>query len=309
MNKTKKVLVVAMSLLAATTLVSAALLTYFGEVNTTMTAQQSIVVGDGELWHDWDEPIGRDLGEIVHCDYICYKLWIKNQACVDAEVEFEDIPVECDPEGIEIQHFVFGDTQTIRLVQKNIVWGQSPWTELEGGMEAYLTFNTCGPTFDWTITSDCDLTGYVLIYYANYPEYWDAAPAFVIGGLSGSADIPTMPYQADENAQRPISDEGEDYEHDYGAKFWLVPAAAVNKGQINWGMAAQFLFETDLGFYLDCDDMTPEPLKNVYPIFATTILKAETTYCWISCYHVDFYIAPGQYAFDTLIHAAPVEEL
>lgn len=327
MKKTSKILVVAVAILAATTLVSAALLPYFGKVNTTMTTQQSVEVGDGEKWYNWNEPVLRPLGEVVHCTDYCYKLWIRNRACVNATVNFTDICTAApkwkyiegedkwvpDGEGINITHFVFGDNQTIRLVQKQIVWGQSPWGELEDGMEAYLTFNTCGETFTWSIESEDNLEGYVLIYYANYPEYWDAAPAFVLGGLSGSVDdVLTMPYPKDENAQRPIIDEGETYDHQYGAKFWLVPAGALTEGNngynIKWGMASQFLFETDLGFYLDCDDMNPACLWNVFDAFQTFILKAESKYCWISCYHVAFKIYEGEYTFQTIVDAEPVGE-
>ena len=85
MKKTKILLVLGV-ILISTTLASAALLQYFGKVTTTMNVKQSIVVGDGEHWYGWDEPITRDLGDIVHCTDYCYKLWIKNQACKPAVV-------------------------------------------------------------------------------------------------------------------------------------------------------------------------------------------------------------------------------
>ena len=299
-RKMAKATFAVLAIALVSTLVTATFLPNFGVVKTTMNIEQSVVAGDGTTWYNWDEPITRDLGNVVHCKDYCYKLLIKNRACCDAIVSFEDIPVE---EGVDVSHWVFGGTQTIRLVQKEVVWGQSPWAELQDGMEAELTFNTCGTTFDWEITTEDDLTGYILIYYANYPDYWEEAPAIVLGGLSGTTDVPTMPYVDDENALRPISDEGESYDHQYGAKFWLVPCDAIDSGEINWGMADEFLFETDLGFYLDCDEWEPIPLRNVYPIFSTNILKAESIQCWITCYHVAFDIMPVYTTFETYIHA------
>lgn len=319
MKRTKILLVLAV-LIVSTTLASAALLQYFGKVTTTMNVKQSVVVGDGKQWYNWDQPLSRDLGDVVHCTDYCYKLWIKNQACKPAIVSIVDTCIASpvwdngwDSEGVTIGHHVFGDSQTILLVQKQVVFGQSPWLPLKGGLEATLTFNTCGKMFTWSIVSDADLEGYSLIYYANYPEYWSEGPVTVLGGLSGSVEVPTMPYVDDENALRPISDLNEDYEHDYGAKFWLVPTEALVQGQngwdVAWGMAGCFLFETDLGFYLDCDNMRPVCLPNVYPIFETHVLQPLSTYCWISCYHVVFDIVPGRYAFDTVVDAAEFVEV
>jgi hypothetical protein len=318
MNKTRKMILVVSAILLTATLVSAALLPYFGKVNTTMNVQQSIVIGekvdDQIQWNNYDVPVQRDLGNVVHCTDYCYKLWIKNQACKPANVFINDVCTAApawnngwDSTGIDITHHIFGDSQTIQLIQKEVVWGQSPWYPLTDGMEATLTFNTCGQTFDWSIESNDNLDGYSLIYYANYPEYWSEGPVTVIGsGSSGSFNGATMPFVDDENAQRPISELGETYEHNYGAKFWLVPTEAIEGNDVDWGMAQDFLFETDLGFYMDCDDMSPVCLPNVYPIFDTTVLQAESTYCWITCYHVVFDIMGGNYAFETTLTASEI---
>jgi len=316
MKRTSKIGIVALCLIVVTTLVSATLLQYFGQVNTTMNVQQSIQIGEKVnteiVWKNWNEPVTRDLGNVVHCTDYCYKLWIKNQACKSATVTLTDVVTNApymDATGIDIGHYIFGDSQTIELIQKNVVFGQSPWTPLVDGKEATLTFNTCGTTFNWNIETNANLEGYSLIYYANYPEYWTEGPVTVIGsGLSGSYDGVTMPFADDENALRSINEDpiNEDYEHAYGAKFWLVPTEAIVGNDVNWGMAGQFLFETDLGFYLDCDNMSPVCLPNVYPIFDTTVLQPLSTYCWISCYHVAFNIMPGIYAFETTLNAVKV---
>jgi len=316
--KTAKLIGAAGAILLAVTLVSASLLTYFGKVETTMNVQQSIVIGDGDEWFNWDEPVTRELGDVIHCKDYCYKLLVWNRACEDASVDITDVITQGgNADGIDISHYIFGDTQTVHLAQKNVVWGQSPWTIKEDGICADLTFNTCGETFDWEVVSDADLSDYSLIYYANYPEYWTEGPVTVIAdlddGMSGSADVPTMPTADDENALRPISEVGESYAHQYGAKLWIVPTAALTQGgDVDWGQADCFLFETDLAFYLDCDAWTAPDLyclPNVFPLFDTEIVKAESKYCWISCYHVDFDIAPGTYAFETTFDAEPVAQI
>jgi len=314
MKKTSKILLVLGVLLISTTLASAALLQYFGKVTTSMNVKQSIVIGDGDIWYNYDQPITRNIGDVVHCTDYCYKLLIINRACKDATVSIVDTlkaGPNMDSTGIDIGQYVFGDSQTIQLVQKNVDFGVSPWTQFTDGMEATLTFNTCGTMLDWSIESTSELSEYSLIYYANYPTYWTAGPVTVIGtGASGSYDGQTIPFIDDENAKLPISRVGESYTHQYGAKFWLVPTDALVQGQngwdVDWTQAEYFLFETDLSFYLDCDDMTPECMSNVFNAFDTTILKAESEYCWISCYHVAFDIIPGTYTFDTIVDAAEI---
>jgi|GEM_PF-955901 len=281
MNKTKKVLVVVACLLTATTLVSATLLTYFGQVNTTLTAKPSIVIGDGDDWYNYNEPIERDLGDVVHCTDYCYKLWIKNQACVDAEVWFDDIPEE---DAIDVTHYVFGDTQIIELTHKDGEWNPV-------GDPIYLAFDTCGTTFNYALTELPE--GYSLIYYIDQPDpFVNWGKVFEIGTtIAGSVDIPSMPYEEDLNVAG-------------GAKFWLIPTEQIQDGQMTIWTPEQYYFEMTLGLYIDCDG--PVVCMPCYPLFATSVLKAGQTYCWISCYHVDFYVEPGEYSFTTYVHATPI---
>jgi hypothetical protein len=313
MKKTSKILLVLGVLLISTTLVSAAVITYFGEAKVKLDVKQSVVISaDGMNWNNWNQPLGEVvLNDVVNCKDYTIKRWIWDRSCSDATVSFKDVCTIGDSVGITKNHYVFGDSQTIQLVQKVVDFDQSPWLPATKGIEATLTFNTCGTMFDWNIESEDALSGYTLIYYANYPDYWTEGPVTVLG-TSGTYDGPTMPFANDENALRSINEQpiGENYEHDFGAKFWLVPTDALIAVQdgwdVDWTQAGNFLFETDLGFYMDCDNMSPVYLPNVYPIFDTTTLKAETEYCWISTYHVDFNIMPGIYAFSTFVHAAEV---
>jgi len=289
---------------------SAGILSYYGTKETTANVLQSVVTSDNmQTWHNYDEPIIREIEDMVHCTDYCYKDWIWNRACDDAPIELsvEWLLAPGGPEGFDVTQFVFGETQTIRLVQKVVDFGNAPWAELPDGKEALLTFSTCAQEFNWNIESESDLSGYSLIYYANYPDYWEATPVFVIGGLSGSVDIPSMPYANDENTLRPISDEGETYSHQYGAKFWLVPIDAIGQDDVNWGMSDLFLFETDLGFYTDCSELIPTPIPFVWEEFnlldgTYVLLKSETVYCRITCNHVDMNIIPGTYKYQQIVN-------
>jgi len=301
-------------MIAATLIASGAILSYYGKIETTANVDQSVVIREpGGSWLDYNDiPIKRTIDGMINCHDYTYKAWIWNRACSEAPIGIEDICTAApqwdgenetwDDEGFEVSHYILGDTQTIRLVQKEVVFGTSTWAELVDGKEALLTFGTCNQQFVWNIESESDLDGYSLIYYANYPDYWQTSPVFIIGGLSGSVDIPTMPYIDDENALRQISDLGETYAHQYGAKFWLVPSSAIIENDVDWNQAAKFLFETDLGLYVDCDDLTPIWMPLVYNEFATTILQPESEYCWLTNYHVALNIWPGTYAFNTWLN-------
>jgi len=287
-KKMVKAMAVVVAIVMASTLVSAALLNYFGKVQTTMTAKQSIVIGDGEYWYNWNQPIVRNIGDIVHCTDCCYKLWIKNQACVDALVSFDDAP---EVEGISIKHYVFGDAQTIILTHKD----PSEW--IPYGETITLTFNTCGTTFDYSL--DEIVTDYSLVYYIDQEDrFVNWGKVFVIGPAnSDSVNIPSMPF-------------AEDINYADGAKFWLIPTDTLEDPtpgkitQMNAWQPELYYFEMTLGIYIDCDG--PVVCMPCYPLFATNILKAESTYCWISCYHVDFYIEPGVYTFETTVNATPI---
>jgi len=82
MNKTRtkklgrRGLIVLAVLLVSATLVGATLLTFFGEIETTMTVEQSVMI-DG---NGWDEPVAHSIEAIGGCTY-CFEHTILNQGC------------------------------------------------------------------------------------------------------------------------------------------------------------------------------------------------------------------------------------
>jgi hypothetical protein len=103
MKRTSKIIMVLAVLLVSTTLVSAALLTYFGQVQTTANVQQSVVISDGTGWKNYNEPIVR---EFVVTGGSCksFNHWIKNRAEVPATVNLET--TFNDPDGVTVSSLI-----------------------------------------------------------------------------------------------------------------------------------------------------------------------------------------------------------
>ncbi len=311
-----------MVVLLAVSIAGAGLLTLYGEVQVTADVKQSVVISDdGATWDNYNEPIERNIGEVVHCTDYVYKSWIKNRACSEAEITIEDewISHPGGPEGFDITHYVLGDKQTLNFYHKD----STTW-EFIGEKIATLTFDTCSPDFDFRLEvegAEPD-TDYSLVYYMDQQdrmENWGGDPLHVIYTFTTDTDgnhieddgllkVPTMPYSVDWNAG-PEADYGDsnngydDYEHIRGAKLWIIPSSDVDGIRNNevWNPET-YLYEDDLILYIDCENVeNPAWLPNVYPLFHTTTLQPERTYCWISCYHTVINIMPGNYAFNSKV--------
>jgi hypothetical protein len=336
--------------------VTGAVLSYYGKITVTATVGQSVVVGskefsaDGIVWHNYDEPITREIGTtdnpMVHCTNYCYKNWIWNRACEDALVSFPINWIQApngDSTGFEVNQFVFGETQTIDLIQKVVDYDNSPWYAVGDPdydpkgvptMSATVTFNTCGPC----LVGSIDYKGltpnivYDLVYYKDINPRWNGTGTVTIlceftsdsDGIGteqiNNCAISTIPAKDDYNAGPDINygttgtnPTGDNYEHINGAKFWLLPTAMIDGNKITWGtedvMQEAVLWETDLGFYMDCDILNPEPLPNVWSLFSlihndVATIKSGQTYCWITCNHVVMNIVEGIYVYEQKL--APV---
>ena len=69
----------------ATTLVSAGLLNYFGEVQTTMNVSQSVTI-DG---NDWDDPITQSIPDAVGGCCYCFEYEVTNNGCEGIDLTFD----------------------------------------------------------------------------------------------------------------------------------------------------------------------------------------------------------------------------
>ena len=310
-------------LIAGTLIASGALLSYYGSIQTTATVEQSVVISeDGSGWQNYDTPISRDLGEVVSCNDYTYKAWIWNRACSEAPVEIVDVctaaPNGNDPEGFDITHYIFGDTQTIELRQKTVDFGTTNWPVInEETIGADVTIDTCAKQFHAKIDYwGLDTVEYSLIYYKDTDPRWDGEGiAKVLHAFTPTTSDGTATWTSQSTAYEAFPDiddwnagpdahytASDGYDHAKGAKLWIVPSSELSGSSVSWTNADNFLLETDLALHIDCDDMSPPWLQYVYPLFATTILQPESEYCWLTNYHVDLAIWPGIYAFNTWLN-------
>ncbi len=112
-SKTKKVLMVAITLSIVATLAGASLLTFFGKIENTMNVAQSVTI-DGQ---DWNTPIEFETeaqagccyseGNFLICNNGCEGIWLDWDSNVwddpwyeGIDMKISVIPEECDPEII-----------------------------------------------------------------------------------------------------------------------------------------------------------------------------------------------------------------
>ena len=88
MNKTRKMILAVSAILLTATLVSATLLPFFGQVQTTATVKQAVVISaDGITWNNYGNPITHTIPEdSPGGETFCYKQWIWNRASIPVEV-------------------------------------------------------------------------------------------------------------------------------------------------------------------------------------------------------------------------------
>ena len=92
MKKISKIGIVALVLLVATTLVSASLLTYFGQVTTTANVEQAVVISaDGNApWNSYNTPITHTIPEPAPGgETFCVEQWIWNKASIPVAVSLD----------------------------------------------------------------------------------------------------------------------------------------------------------------------------------------------------------------------------
>ena len=324
MKKTKKsikLLMVAATLIIAATLVSAGLLTYFGKMTVTADVKQSVVWdGDGD-WHGWDDPIEWKTEVIGGCQF-CDKTKIWNRGCVEGELDLlVDVWGPGGPAGVTVNNWILPGDLTLILENKD-----DNWDPIDDEYIIELTYNPCCPDFVWSMEGKVTQvdTKYVLIYYADQPDrfvVWGGAPAMALayvksdanGGISasGTADLlgQSFPIEDDWNIG-PDADyhTSDGYCHAKGAKIWLIPVAdfdGCDKILKGWN-PADYMFETDLVVYFDCDFQPVPWIAKAYflndwcgPTVFPYIIGPNEKICLVYHYEFDWAIQPGVYTIQT----------
>lgn len=306
---------------------SAAVLTHYGQITTSVTAEQSVLL-DGLSWPD--SQISDEVYENAPGgETFCFKHMLENRASVSADVEFVS---SGGGVGIDTTYWTIDTPKktTIELTSKD---ESNNWDETED-MEGTLTYTTIGPTFDYSISAS-GLDGdreYALIYYADEdPRFdeWENENGMVIETFTTESDgtydhddasvdlNKHLPIANDWNLNPPASNDYcdnhngyDDYDHCRGAKFWIVPTTNLDGAKLTDWNPDEYLFETDLGVYFDCDI---SELPSDYPlakyggeeVTGTTVDSGEEKAFFV-CHAFDIAITPGDYTITTNVDPVSV---
>jgi hypothetical protein len=130
----------------------------------------------------------------------------------------------------------------LTLAQKVVDFNLDKWELLSEGNTAVVEYTLVGDEFSAEVIEG-KLPDYVLVYYKDNSERFNS-PATAIGIDS---IIGNLPYEDDANTDEYNYCLTEEYVTCHGAKIWYVPISAIDEsGNVNWGIASDFLFETEL---------------------------------------------------------------
>lgn len=217
----KKVLAFVVTGILAVALVSA--IAYYSLLSVTFNVNPSVVIsGDLE----------QELGEVYAGeDIVGTSIEVSNDAPSERVITITDD----SGEDISVRY-----VSELTLSQKVVDFGNEPW-DLTGDT-AVVQYTLVGDSFSAEVTSG-ELTDYVLVYYKDNSDRFNSpATAIGIDAVSGN-----LPYEDDANADEYDYCSTGEYDTCHGGKIWYLPSTAVDsEGNVDWGMASDFLFETEL---------------------------------------------------------------
>jgi len=243
--KNKKLLTFGIIGLFAMVLVSAGLLTYYGQVQQNVNVEQGLAV-DG---NSWNEPITfeYDTTSLENSIFVSAHT-LENTATVNAIVDLSDVCTgvgSCD----DITTTYYSETNlrsgTLELSKKDSNW-------LPIGTKVSIEYST-DEDGNFIIENPENIpTDYILVYYKD-EEFADDPTRM---------GTPAKAYEVNGDFAIPSKDEGntktdvdycitiDNYEHCKGAKLWLVPEVEYNPidNTLAWatGWKDNYYFETDL---------------------------------------------------------------
>jgi len=280
-----------------------------------VTAQQSVVLDD-KLWSDDVED--HITHEAPGGEEFCFKHYLKNDASIPVTVDLVN-KFKMDgggwttlEPGVTKTHYIMPEEITLELCSK------TNWI-CDNQMNATLKFDTVNPRFVGTLTTSGLNSGeYALIYYADKPnrfvDWGGNNPGKLIATFTGDQtnlaintnlgmNLPTEP-DANIDEYDYCNGTGDNYNHCHGAKLWIVPTSDLTGEKLNAWNPSNYLFETDLITYFDCNInvLTSNYPVNEYGINVTSItLESGEEKPFFNCYGFDLLIAPGDYEMETKI--------
>jgi len=250
--------------LFAIALVSASVLQYFGMFTFIADINPTIKV-DGKA-----EPIiSHEIPEEAPGgESFCFLHKVENKASIPIDLVL-DTKGDEPGDGILVKMYGVPETTTLDLCYKDT----SNWA-CTGSKRAILTFDTVNPTFAYELDATAlPANQYSLIYYPdkNAAKDWNAENIVVIDTFEGNSivsgdvdlgiNLPnTGDYNINPSPNYCNNNNGFDaYDHCRGGKIWIVLTEDITGKKLNKWNPANWLFETDLITYSDCDLYT----KNV----------------------------------------------
>jgi len=220
--------------LFAIMLVSAGILTYYGQVKSIIDVEQQIVFTVDNV-----DKTGVPATEDVECD--------AGETCIGT------LPYRVINKGESdktVALVVSGNTNEIdvdyvgklELTKKNSTWGAI-------GNPIELTYTVVGETFEFSGVPE----GYTLIYYKDEVVGLDNRTANPQPAIIVISNIGSLPQNNDVNKElENYCQDPDNYEHCNGAKLWIVPNGDLNGGTLSWAnMFNGYYYETDLIQYFD----------------------------------------------------------
>jgi len=235
----KKILYGVLLPIFAVLLVSAGLITYYGQIQTTITVNQPIEVGGNT-----SQSILCEAG--LSCDGT--EITIENDGTQEIDILIEDVT---DEDGITTSY-----TGELQLTKKVVNFNSDNWEILNGERtKVQIEYTVVGDEFSAEVI-DNPQEEYVLIYYKDNSErFTNPAQAILVGDV-----VDNLPYDTDGNVDEyDYCDTGE-YSTCHGAKIWYVPSDAINEDDsLNWNRANEFYFESELIQYNSAGVITTYP--------------------------------------------------
>ncbi len=202
-------------------LVSAGLLTYYGQIQQEIEVKSPIIVSPDTS--DIITNVWAGLGGVREGEQVT----IENVAPFDVEVEISNNA----PYGIEVSYL-----GNLDLSNKNSEW-------LPIGDIIEVEYTIIGDTFEITGVPE----GYTAIYYKDIvvgleEREANPQPAISIVGVGN------LPHVDDANMDELANycQAPDNYNQCKGAKLWVVPNEDLSEGVLNWANMANYYYELDL---------------------------------------------------------------
>jgi len=244
----KKLLMFGLPLLAIT-LVMAGLIIHYAVINQQINVKNPIEV-TGTTTTQID---GWANTEVSGSEIII----VKNIAPFDVKVDIDTT----DNSNGNIETSYIG---TLELTKKTVDFGNPIWDVLTEKVQ--IEYTVVGNEFNAEVTDNAE-DGYVLIYYkdAETLRFDNPEKAIRLNEIVGN-----LPYAEDGNAEEYDYCSTGEYDTCHGAKIWYVPSSAIDSsGNIAWGQASEFYFESSLIQYNSDGQITiyPNEILDFTPLY------------------------------------------